>query len=146
MTAGVWHAVYTLKDSICVGGVGWHSNHVVTSAMALAEESKRGSCETLPLWVPTFLHFGSNLLKAATTTGASGSEESEMDMDMDDRIQSILSILYARPYMFPGKRVQAKFGTYLNGRLVDYGRQEVAGILKASLGEAARVVEGLGRV
>lgn len=41
----------------------------------------------------------------------------------------------------PGTRTQAKCSTHLDGRLVDYGKDEVAGKLMASLSEEARVVD-----
>jgi hypothetical protein len=59
---------------------------------------------------------------------------------LDGRVFTIVSSEHAQTSLFPGTRIQAKFCDDSDGRLVDYGKDEVAGILKASSREEAWVL------
>lgn len=57
--------------------------------------------------------------------------------------RELVRILSDRPYVFPGKGVRN--GIYTSGAVVEWGKAEVAGILKAILGDLARTVLALKR-
>jgi hypothetical protein len=120
MTPGVLYAIrygfYAVEDTITIG-IRWVRMTAQSCRPTVSEEAS----SRLGRWIGGARRSHSGCSHSFTST---------------DHLGPTCATLYV-----PGTRIQAKCSTHLDGRLMDYGKDEVAGKLQASSREEARVVD-----